>query len=124
MAYWRHPGLRFSLFLIVLLFGPAVVKCAQPPIRLSVDRLLGFPPLTITATVSIPRDPRNREACLIATVEGISSQSCWPLNGDNDRAQFQRTLKRLGSGRHHLVAQLRRSDGYHTSNVEIVSVLE
>lgn len=124
MVYWRSPGLRFTTFLIVLLFGPATIRCEMAPIRLSVDKQLGFPPFTTTATVSIPKHADNREACLVVTLDGVPSSSCWPLNGAHDTVQFQRTMKRLGPGRHHFVATLRRSSGWFHSDPVIVSVIE
>lgn len=59
-----------GLLLLVLLTTPS----------LSVVPQVGFAPLTVRATVRIPRDVENRAACL--TIDGLDyyNQSCWELS--------------------------------------------
>lgn len=112
MAVWRPSELtRFLVFLLVLLFGPATVKCALAPIRLSIPLTVGFAPLDLVVSVVIPHDDKNREVCIFVNLDDVGGSSCFPVNGANDRVSFQRKFLRLTPGTYAVAATLRRSDG-------------
>lgn len=110
----RRPGelTRFLVFLLVLLFGPATVRCALAPIRVSLPLTVGFAPLTLSVTIVIPRDDNNREACVSVNLQEEVDRSCWTVNGAREGVEFHRTFRRLSPGTYAVTAWLRRSDGF------------
>lgn len=108
----RPPGelTRFLVFLLVLLFGPATVKCELAPIRLSTPLTIGFAPLDLVVTVVVPRADNNREVCIYVILDGESQESCWSVNGANDRVEWQRKFRRLPPGDYAIIGVLRRTD--------------
>lgn len=110
MALDDLRGLRFWIFLVVLVFGPATVRCEPPPVSLKLSLTVAFAPASLTVRVRIPPDPSNREVCVTMYVDGDPAQSCWTLDGAHEPALFIRSYRRLPSGSYILIASLRRTD--------------
>ena len=102
--------------LLLLLLTLAAVS----PVTLSLDRRLGFAPLSITVDVHIPRHIDNRAAC-VAIGGAKTENSCWQLEGDQEpRTVFTRYWLGLPAGRYVAGAWLeRRTETIRTPLYEI-----
>lgn len=119
----RRRQLTWLAVLAVLLFGPATVRCAMAPIRVSTPLTVGFAPLDLTVTVVVPRSDANREVCVFVSLEGETQESCWTLNGSNERVEWQRKFKRLPPGDYAIIGVLRRSgDVVYSRPVKVRSI--
>lgn len=114
---------KLGLALFCFLFVPAIVRCLSP-IRIEPSTTVGFAPLTVDVRVVVPRHEDNREACLVTVLQGVSSASCWTLNGAQEQVEWHRVLRRLGAGDYTLVGQLRRSSESFLTTPVHVSVVD
>ena len=92
------------------------------PISLSVDKRIGFPPLTVTAEIRIPRHAENRAAC-VSLVGPVEDQSCWDLSLESSPV-FRRTWSRLWEGRYFAQARLLRGRATYFSTTAAIVVAE
>lgn len=101
---------KMAVALWAFLFLPAIVRCLEP-IRIAADPQTAFAPLTVDVRIVVPRSDANREACLVLVSYGEATESCWTLNGANERIEWHRILRRLGPGEHTLVGVLKTTHG-------------
>ena len=97
---------------------------ALPPIRVAISPHVGHAPLQVTVTVTIARDERNREVCVVLNSDGPDYRSsCWTLDGERATVSRQWSWWGLSAGSYEGWAILGRSDGSTVrSNVERLEV--
>lgn len=112
------PILLASLVTTLLALSALVL----PPIGLRVSQLVGFPPLTILASIQIPRHADNLVACV--TLDGtMFLDGCWQLDGEHSPVVFARRWIDLPSGEYRGQARLQRGRKVLYSNILTIRVV-
>lgn len=92
----------------------ALVNAAPAPISVVVNPTVGLAPLNARVKVTIPQDPVNRIACLIADGPDYYRSSCWELAGGASPITTWISLVDLPEGEYLITASLEQVD-HHLS---------
>lgn len=73
-------------------------------------------------SISIERDPKNREFCLQWASTQSEGQSCDTLEGDKAPITFWREIIFRRGGEYNVIVRLRRNDSVLVSNIETINI--
>lgn len=94
------------------------------PVNIKVTPSTGFVPLHISDIVSIDKDARNREACIVLAGVEFARQSCKGLDGADEPVTTQIAYTIPIAGTYRISVVLYRNDGtVIQSNIETVDVI-
>lgn len=82
---------------------------AKPDITITATPRQSFAPATVRITIHILRAPENRALVWgCDSLDGLATESEEPLNGEDSRATFEKTLKSLPAGEYECRAAIAR----------------
>lgn len=87
-------------------------------LSLKLSTYIAVSPATIVARMYIPPDQINRGACILVDGENYFDESCWSLNGENERGSWERVWRRVPGGNYIAILTLRTTKGDRFVKVE------
>ena len=93
---------------VLLMMVLARPLSAESPITLTIYPHFSQAPATVRVAILIPRDPRNRQACVTIEGENYYRSSCWEHVGEGARYQTVIDYPDLPAGHYSAIGELAR----------------
>jgi hypothetical protein len=99
---------RLGRTVVVLMMVLTRPLSADSPVTLTIYPRFSQAPATVRVSILIPRDPRNRQACVTLEGENYYRSSCWEHIGEGARYQTVIYYPDLPAGHYSAVGELAR----------------